>query len=674
MKKFITILLIFSLIFSSFLFNARKANALVVWDLATELFTGIVSVATVFMKIIEYVNSSDDILAKILKFTTLIALTLLMNQITNDIVNWINSGFDGKPGFIQNPEKLLGDIGNKTAGSVLTTFLGPGICEPFKLNIQIPLSEVKIFEDQIKCTLSDVVGNIDSFYDDFQKGGWLAWIHLTRPQNNAYGAFALGANEMVQAEMKAKKNLSKEIDRNKGFLSLQECKANFDSINVPTGQINGVVTFDAKTQEGIWEQVAKATTDSQGTNVFRIKGEIQCSTKTPSEVISNSINQTINSGNDILQKSIASLTSELGTAGKFIEPFLFTIINALINKGLMEGLAAAQKAFVDEETSPLSVIPDQQTLNDTELVDMVKNDKAAIEDIRISLNPNYKQQLINKQDLLKSTVDSANTIQQKNTDILKTEGKIAAINEALTQGGRIASCLMPGRSDWTITKVIISSNSTIPNATGVDKMARNIQVGITDSEYGKATITPSVTLNILTASVQTGTDLLTNDPIVGAGVNSVNSINPPGYQTNIDQQKTDLTNEKNQTDGALTNIDPALLALETYYDNIVSFIDLGNAALQTNTAISQTDKDSILADKNNALQSLDPIIGEPANDGVSTYDIFETYSTKINVETINSSDRANQLQIVDTDLNTQLTTTSADLTTLETNYLACAAY
>ncbi|MBI2451095.1 MAG: hypothetical protein HYV52_02025 [Parcubacteria group bacterium] len=636
--------------------------------------TGLTSFVTTVSSIYDQIANEDSIFATAAKYALLVAGTLIMNQITNDMINWINNGFDGKPGFVQNPEGLIKKVGDQAAGSILTTLAGNQLCEPFKLNIQIPLQEVSSFNDEVQCTLTKIVENIDSFYDDFSTGGWLAWVHLTKPQNNAISSYLMIQDESARQESKSTKNTFDEINRNQGYYSVKECSASFDSIDVPTGEKNGVRTLTGKTQENIWDQVAKAVTDSGGETVYRIKGEIQCSTKTPAQVVSGTLNETITGGNKIMQQSISDLTASLGLQGSFFQPFITAMLNALINKGVMEGLAAAQTALTNTESSPINSVPSDEAVDDSTLVDTTRSDIAQVESIKRSLNPGLKQQLSLVSDALIPAIDVAGQIQQTEINILETEGKMAAINEALVKGGRAASCVFPtDTTDRTITTIITSTNATYPNATALDdKMARTIDVNVTDSKYGKGT--PATTLRIITATAQT-TDLFGNT-FVNVGVNSVTAISSPQYQTPIDAALSNYTTEKTSADNALNNIDPTMTSLQIYLDNADSFIEIGNANVQAGTTIAQSDKDTLQQNKDNALNSLAPIISpETAND-------FSSYNSKIsdlNVETFDRADNINREvgSSSSTDpltLYGQLNDASGALASIQSSYAACAAF
>jgi uncharacterized protein YdcH (DUF465 family) len=154
---------------------------------------------------------------------TAMAQTFL-DSLTRDIVNWINSGFDGDPMFVQNTGDFLFDVANETSGQFIDD-LGYGyLCEPFGLQIQIALATQNTFRQRAQCTVLDVIDNYDAFIDDFSQGGWAGWISVTQnPQNNAYGAYLLARSELDRRIARSLGFTKDEINRNKGFYSQKVC-------------------------------------------------------------------------------------------------------------------------------------------------------------------------------------------------------------------------------------------------------------------------------------------------------------------------------------------------------------------------------------------------------------------------------------------------------------------
>ncbi|MAF20935.1 MAG: hypothetical protein CMI55_04720, partial [Parcubacteria group bacterium] len=84
----------------------------------------------------------------------------LLAQITNNIIAWVQDG--STPRFLSGDlDDWIRDAIDITGGIFVNQYLGAGwLCEPFDLEVQIPLLDVPSFTDEIQCTLPDVVTNI----------------------------------------------------------------------------------------------------------------------------------------------------------------------------------------------------------------------------------------------------------------------------------------------------------------------------------------------------------------------------------------------------------------------------------------------------------------------------------------------------------------------------------
>jgi hypothetical protein len=156
-----------------------------------------------------------------------VLLDLLLHQIlaqlTNDIVAWIQN--DEEPRFLSmNFEDWLKTAADNAVGNFIDQYLGAGwLCEPFDLDVRMALIDVPDFEEKVDCTLDDVVGNIDDFYDDFSVGGWDGWLELTNPKHNFYGAVLLAQDEKMIVEQTAKEERDKELAMGDGALAPKDC-------------------------------------------------------------------------------------------------------------------------------------------------------------------------------------------------------------------------------------------------------------------------------------------------------------------------------------------------------------------------------------------------------------------------------------------------------------------
>ena len=137
---------------------------------------------------------------------------LVIDELVNATVAWIEGGFEGGPAFLTDPAGFMTDIGDRIATEFLVGVgfaAGIGnICEEFQLDIQLSLI-LEYFQpdaDKYNCTLEDIVDNIQNFVDDgiFAAGNWEGWMHLSaEPQNNPIGSWMEAKTEMYVRIMNA---------------------------------------------------------------------------------------------------------------------------------------------------------------------------------------------------------------------------------------------------------------------------------------------------------------------------------------------------------------------------------------------------------------------------------------------------------------------------------------
>jgi hypothetical protein len=199
-----------------------------------------------------------------------------LEQMTEDIVTWINSGFQGNPAFVSDFGGFMNDVADITAGELIwqnedLNFL----CSPFNLNVRLALdaqyAASRAFRPE--CTLTEVVGNIENaelfLGGDFSAGGWDAWKAMTMdPNNNPYGTLVKAQGEL-NARIGNKTLIEgKMLDWGKGMFSQRVC----DLVNPETG-------------------------------------ETYCNVVTPGTVIEDSLNKTLGSGQRRLE--VADEISEI---------------------------------------------------------------------------------------------------------------------------------------------------------------------------------------------------------------------------------------------------------------------------------------------------------------------------------------------------------------------------
>ncbi len=221
-----------------------------------------------------------------------------IQQITNSVVNWINSGFNGKPSFVTNYEQFFTNVADKAAGEFIKGSALSFLCSPFRDQIRISLAQsyARRNNDAGACSLSGIIKNQQSFMNgNFSSGGWGGLIAFTtHPVNNAFGADAY-ANDLLRVTVTNAKNKEATRITPSGFLSTVE---EYDCYVVPKSQGEG---------------------PSQ---------EKKCKTriKTPGSVIESSLSKTLGTSLDSLNLA------------KNFDEIISALITQLMTKTLYSGL------------------------------------------------------------------------------------------------------------------------------------------------------------------------------------------------------------------------------------------------------------------------------------------------------------------------------------------------
>ena len=161
---------------------------------------------------------------------------VIIERIAADIVTWINSGFEGKPAFVQDQKALFQQIEGTVIGSFLNEFDLGYMCSPFadrlKRSFQIQLAlqqsggrngRESAFRAGSQCTLDQLASSLGTTYEefsnDFSRGGWDMFLHTAQPQNNEYGMYLILRDELSARVGEEKDNQREELKWGSGFLS-----------------------------------------------------------------------------------------------------------------------------------------------------------------------------------------------------------------------------------------------------------------------------------------------------------------------------------------------------------------------------------------------------------------------------------------------------------------------
>lgn len=151
----------------------------------------------------------------------------LVEAISASTVNWINSGFQGNPAFVDDPGQFFGDIADIQAGAFLNEITSGLACTPIQDLVRINIassynSSISPYGERAACTFSGISGNLEQFMAG-ESFSWQDWISYTQnPYNNPYGATVYSEIELAQ-RIRANVDIQSQIlDWGSGFLSKKD--------------------------------------------------------------------------------------------------------------------------------------------------------------------------------------------------------------------------------------------------------------------------------------------------------------------------------------------------------------------------------------------------------------------------------------------------------------------
>ncbi|MDQ5912532.1 MAG: hypothetical protein QG568_747 [Patescibacteria group bacterium] len=164
----------------------------------------------------------------------------LITYIANSTIAWANSGFQGNPAFLENPETFFKTLADRTASGFISNLAynttGINVCEPFRVDLSIALSESyansrgTARQSNLSCSMDQLGQNFQNFANGGGIGGasidgyWSNWNQLRQDENNAWGTY-IEAGEYLRAQVAVKENTAKfELGLNNGFLNFKKCE------------------------------------------------------------------------------------------------------------------------------------------------------------------------------------------------------------------------------------------------------------------------------------------------------------------------------------------------------------------------------------------------------------------------------------------------------------------
>jgi len=236
----------------------------------------------------------------------------ILHQMTRQTVNWINSGFKGNPAFITNPGDLLKDAADQATGVFFEEMGMAGICQPFRVRLELALRTGWPFAERMRCTLSDAIANVENFEKNFAAGGWAGWLAITtQPQNNIYGAYLEEAGELARRQEEQQSLVKLETSWGSGFLSTKKC------VEIDSNKYNLCLENPAAGIPGSSAEVCEK----------RLCARYE--TETPGSAIENRLNDAL--GADFRRLEVADEINEI--LGAMINQFITSAVRSLRGGG-----------------------------------------------------------------------------------------------------------------------------------------------------------------------------------------------------------------------------------------------------------------------------------------------------------------------------------------------------
>lgn len=145
-------------------------------------------------------------------------------------VQWINSGFEGNPIFVQDPALFFSTIADIEAGNFLNQLSNGFLCSPFSSPVIVRLAQNYNSDilNRSTCTFTGISGNLDNFING-QSFSWVDWGSYLQPWNNQFGATIYGQIALDQRIASALGTEATLLEWGRGFFSPRDENNNITS-------------------------------------------------------------------------------------------------------------------------------------------------------------------------------------------------------------------------------------------------------------------------------------------------------------------------------------------------------------------------------------------------------------------------------------------------------------
>ncbi len=177
----------------------------------------------------------------------------IISYVADATIAWANSGFNGQPAFLQNPDRFFESLADQQAATFIHDLAynatGINLCQPFRVEISVGLSNAYGggYQQRAACSMDQMYANLKNFSsknisitsgtnnsqyyarnNQAMQNYWSNFSGVSHDQNNKYGSYLM-ANDELSARISKQQNTAKfELGLNKGWLNFKKCENNND--------------------------------------------------------------------------------------------------------------------------------------------------------------------------------------------------------------------------------------------------------------------------------------------------------------------------------------------------------------------------------------------------------------------------------------------------------------
>ncbi len=159
-------------------------------------------------------------------------INTIIDQLGNEVVKWIEGGFEGQPGFIQDPGGFMVGVGDQLSGQLIANLgLENFLCDPFqfpslqlglslKFGVGYPSAHRKFYCTVLRAAEIQTKSVKGFLEGDFgAQGGWDMWADIAVNNQNVIGASTEASMEIDKRLASLLGMESNKLDWGSGFLS-----------------------------------------------------------------------------------------------------------------------------------------------------------------------------------------------------------------------------------------------------------------------------------------------------------------------------------------------------------------------------------------------------------------------------------------------------------------------